>query len=79
VNVDDQYYGGAHRGITVTVYPGNPIKRAEREALTNIELDGLGPPHRKAMYEILSDIDFPGRPRIGDWVDLIKNWDFASG
>jgi len=54
--------------------------QAEKEALTDIEFEGLEPAQRGKMYDYVGQITNlgVGRPGFKDWVELIQAWDFAS-
>jgi hypothetical protein len=46
----------------------------------DIEFEGLDPAQRQAMYDRFKVIRWsdPTRPRIWDWKDLLKHWDFSE-
>jgi hypothetical protein len=63
-----------------------PLNIAAGSGGSLIEFEGLEPPKREAMYKYFDGIDnFYGRPEIKSkeeggqgYIDLIKNWKFAS-
>jgi hypothetical protein len=49
--------------------------------ITNLEFDGFDRAKREAMYKLFDKLDprtWKRKPKIANWVDLVKNWDFAS-
>jgi hypothetical protein len=49
--------------------------------ITKLEFDGFDQAKRAKMYELFKELDprtWNRRPKIENWVDLVKNWDFAN-
>jgi hypothetical protein len=49
--------------------------------ISNLEFDGFDKAKRAKMYELFGELDqrtWNRRPKIANWVDLVKNWDFAN-